>query len=179
MLHVSSQVKLEPCADLVCWLGAWLSNNLPLLVHDLCCQQAENVLALVNARTAAAADSALAGLQGGLGQLVAELRGDVLDILTELEARLDFDEDLPPLDVDDLVQDITGETLTAWLAIYACHCDPVRMLFEGRVVTGDTFAAGRYPWFFLESCLGPVCRVATCACTTSGWFTMSGYNCVH
>lgn len=66
------------------------------------------MLALVNARTAAAADSALAGLQGGLGQLVSELRQDVLGIITELEARLDFDEDLPPLDVDQLVQDITG-----------------------------------------------------------------------
>lgn len=71
--------------------------------------QAENVLALVNARTAAAADSALAGLQGGLGQLVSELRADVLSIITELEARLDFDEDLPPLDVEQLKQDIAGE----------------------------------------------------------------------
>jgi hypothetical protein len=72
--------------------------------------QAENVLALVNARTAAAADSALAGLQGGLGQLVSELRRDVLSIITELEARLDFDEDLPPLDVEQLKQDIAGES---------------------------------------------------------------------
>lgn len=67
------------------------------------------MLALVNARTAAAADSALAGLQGGLGQLVSELRADVLSIITELEARLDFDEDLPPLDVEQLKQDIAGE----------------------------------------------------------------------
>jgi hypothetical protein len=72
--------------------------------------QAENVLALVNARTAAAADSALAGLQGGLGQLVSELRRDVLSIITELEARLDFDEDLPPLDVEQLKQDIAGKS---------------------------------------------------------------------
>ena len=77
----------------------------PPITHHL---QAENVLALVNARTAAAADSALAGLQGGLGQLVTELRADVLSIVAELEARLDFDEDLPPLDVNELVQDITG-----------------------------------------------------------------------
>lgn len=66
------------------------------------------MLALVNARTAAAADSALAGLQGGLGQLVSECRRDVLSIITELEARLDFDEDLPPLDVEQLKQDIAG-----------------------------------------------------------------------
>jgi tRNA modification GTPase len=66
------------------------------------------VLQLVNARTSTAADSALAGLAGGLGQLVSELRGDLLEILAELEARLDFDDDLPPMDVPALVEDITG-----------------------------------------------------------------------
>jgi hypothetical protein len=82
-------------------------------VSTVCClarvpTQAENVLQLVNARTATAADSALAGLAGGLGQLVSELRGDLLEILAELEARLDFDDDLPPMDVPALVEDITG-----------------------------------------------------------------------
>jgi tRNA modification GTPase len=66
------------------------------------------VLQLVNARTSTAADSALAGLAGGLGQLVSDLRGDLLEILAELEARLDFDDDLPPMDVPALVEDITG-----------------------------------------------------------------------
>ena len=42
---------------------------------------------LIDARTVAAADSALAGLAGGLGQEVAALRGECLDILAELEAR--------------------------------------------------------------------------------------------
>lgn len=70
--------------------------------------QAENVLQLISARTATAADSALAGLAGGLGQLVSELRGDLLEIIAELEARLDFDDDLPPMDVPALVEDITG-----------------------------------------------------------------------
>eukprot|EP00775_Hariotina_reticulata_P008308 gene8308-8493_t len=81
-------------------LRAFLNGRLDL-------SQAENVLQLINARTPAAADSALAGLEGGLGDLVAELRQDLLDILAELEARLDFDEDLPPLDVDQLKVDIT------------------------------------------------------------------------
>lgn len=77
-------------------------------IHSQHSVQAENVVQLINARTATAADSALAGLQGGLGQLVSTLRQDVLEILAELEARLDFDEDLPPMDVQALVQDITG-----------------------------------------------------------------------
>lgn len=90
------------------WHAPPLTDNLAMLAALCCPVQAENVLALVNARTAAAADSALAGLQGGLGQLVSELRRDVLSIITELEARLDFDEDLPPLDVKELKQDIAG-----------------------------------------------------------------------
>jgi tRNA modification GTPase len=49
-----------------------------------------------------------AGLAGGLGQLVSELRGDLLEILAELEARLLLYADLPPVDVPALVHDITG-----------------------------------------------------------------------
>ncbi len=41
--------------------------------------------ALVNARTAEAADSALAGMTGGLGAAVAAMRSDTLNLLAELE----------------------------------------------------------------------------------------------
>ena len=61
--------------------------------------QAESVAQLVEARTSAAADSALAGLSGGLTAAVAALRGEAIDLLAEFEARLDFDENLPMLDV--------------------------------------------------------------------------------
>lgn len=50
-----------------------------------CNVQAEAVAALVNARTAAAADSALAGMSGGLGAAVAAMRCDALNLLAELE----------------------------------------------------------------------------------------------
>jgi hypothetical protein len=43
--------------------------------------QAEAVSQLVNARTAAAADAALAGLSGGLGSCVASVRAAVIDAL--------------------------------------------------------------------------------------------------
>lgn len=73
-------------------LRAFLNGRLDL-------SQAESVTQLLGARTVAAADSALAGLAGGLGGEVAELRAECLDVLAEMDARLDFDEDLPPLDV--------------------------------------------------------------------------------
>ncbi|EIE18915.1 tRNA modification GTPase TrmE [Coccomyxa subellipsoidea C-169] len=72
-------------------LRAFLNGRLDL-------SQAEAVAALVNARTAAAADSALAGMSGGIGAAVAAMRSDAVNLLAELEARIDFDEDLPPMD---------------------------------------------------------------------------------
>jgi MnmE helical domain len=72
--------------------------------------QAESVAQLLGARTAAAADSALAGLSGGIGAAVSAIRSDALAVLAELEARIDFDEDMPALDAGRLqVQAGAGE----------------------------------------------------------------------
>ncbi|MGD2182735.1 tRNA uridine-5-carboxymethylaminomethyl(34) synthesis GTPase MnmE [Lusitaniella coriacea] len=59
--------------------------------------QAESVAELVGARSRQASQIALAGLQGKLAQPIRELRSTCLDILAEVEARIDFEEDLPPL----------------------------------------------------------------------------------
>lgn len=77
-------------------MRAYLNGRLDL-------SQAESVSQLLEARTVAAADSALAGLSGGLGQEISDIRRTCLDMLVELDARLDFDEDLPQLDTDYLV----------------------------------------------------------------------------
>jgi len=61
---------------------------------------------LLQARTPRAADAALAGLQGGVGAAVVSLRQEALALLAELEARLDFDEDLPTMDSDRMVQQV-------------------------------------------------------------------------
>ncbi|PNG85714.1 tRNA modification GTPase MnmE, partial [Tetrabaena socialis] len=60
-------------------LRAFLNGRLDLA-------QAESVAELLGARTPAAADSALAGLRGGVGEAVAGLRARCLDLLVELEA---------------------------------------------------------------------------------------------
>ena len=60
--------------------------------------QAESISELVGARSQQASQMALAGLQGKLAQPLQKLRHDCLDILAEIEARIDFEEDLPPLD---------------------------------------------------------------------------------
>lgn len=57
-----------------------------LRVHAMyCCAQAESVNELMGARTAAAADSAIAGLTGGIGAMVQGLRRSALVLLAELE----------------------------------------------------------------------------------------------
>jgi len=72
-------------------LRAFLNGRLDLA-------QAENVSRLISAKSAAAADSALAGIQGGFSTLVKSLRSRCIELLTEIEARLDFEDEMPPLD---------------------------------------------------------------------------------
>jgi tRNA modification GTPase len=72
-------------------LRAFLNGRLDLT-------QAESIADLVGAQSPAAAQSALAGLQGKLAQPIRKLRAICLDVLAEIEARIDFEEDLPPLD---------------------------------------------------------------------------------
>lgn len=72
-------------------LRAFLNGRLDLT-------QAESIADLVGARSPQAAQTALAGLQGKLAHPIRQLRAACLDILAEIEARIDFEEDLPPLE---------------------------------------------------------------------------------
>ncbi len=62
--------------------------------------QAESINDLVGAKSAQAAQFAIASLRGKLAQSLKYLRGKCLNVLTEIEARIDFEDDLPPLDVE-------------------------------------------------------------------------------
>ena len=72
-------------------LRAFLNGRLDLT-------QAESIADLVGSRSPQAAQAALAGLQGKLAVPIRQLRATCLDILAEIEARIDFEEDLPRLD---------------------------------------------------------------------------------
>ena len=72
-------------------LRAFLNGRLDLT-------QAEGVADLVAAQSNLAAQTALAGVQGKLTQPIRQLRSTCLDVLAEVEARIDFEDDLPPLD---------------------------------------------------------------------------------
>ncbi|KAL8166933.1 hypothetical protein V2J09_008432 [Rumex salicifolius] len=74
-------------------LRAFLNGRLDL-------SQAENVGKLITAKSVAAADAALAGIQGGFSAVVKNLRNQCIELLTEIEARLDFEDEMPPIDIN-------------------------------------------------------------------------------
>ncbi|MBD2440739.1 tRNA uridine-5-carboxymethylaminomethyl(34) synthesis GTPase MnmE [Nostoc sp. FACHB-110] len=80
-------------------LRAFLNGRLDLT-------QAESIADLVGAKSPQAAQTALAGLQGKLAHPIRQLRSNCLDILAEIEARIDFEEDLPPLDDNAIISGI-------------------------------------------------------------------------
>lgn len=80
-------------------LRAFLNGRLDLT-------QAEGITDLVGAKSPQAAQAALAGIQGKLAVPIGELRARCLDVLAEMEARIDFEEDLPPLDCDGILSQI-------------------------------------------------------------------------
>jgi tRNA modification GTPase len=83
--------------------------------------RAEAIGEMVSARSRRAAQLAMAGIDGGLQRCMAALRGRLLDQLAELEARVDFEEDLPPLD---------GQAVAAELA--AVRAELERLLADAR-----------------------------------------------
>ena len=85
-------------------LRAFLNGRLDLT-------QAEGIVDLVGARSPQAAQTALGGLQGKLGKAIRQLRSSCLDVLAEVEARIDFEDDLPPLD-EDTVQESLQQILS-------------------------------------------------------------------
>ncbi len=70
--------------------------------------RAEAISEMVCSRSRRAAQLAMAGMDGGLQQQISALRERLLDQLAELEARVDFEEDLPPLDGQAVVAELTA-----------------------------------------------------------------------
>ncbi len=94
--------------------------------------QAESISDLVGALSPAAAQTAIAGLQGKLRQPIGQLRAQTLDLLAEIEARIDFEEDLPPLIENDIKAKITA--LTAKIGQIVATADRGELLRSGLKV---------------------------------------------
>ncbi|MBF2069505.1 tRNA uridine-5-carboxymethylaminomethyl(34) synthesis GTPase MnmE [Fischerella thermalis] len=106
-------------------LRAFLNGRLDLT-------QAESIADLVGARSPQAAQTALAGLQGKLAQPIRQLRTQCLDILAEIEARIDFEEDLLPLDDKTIISEV--EKISAEIAKLLATAEQGELLRTGLKV---------------------------------------------
>ncbi len=61
--------------------------------------QAEAINDLISAKSKKAAQLAMAGINGDIAMQINRLRDKLLEQLSEIEARIDFEEDLPPLNI--------------------------------------------------------------------------------
>lgn len=100
-------------------LRAFLNGRLDLT-------QAESIADLVGARSPEAAQFAMAGMQGKLATPIQTLRASCLDLLAEVEARIDFEDDLPPLDEAAIAQSLQGVLTTVNHILDTAH--------QGRLV---------------------------------------------
>ncbi|XP_070683327.1 uncharacterized protein [Malus domestica] len=97
-------------------LRAFLNGRLDLT-------QAENVDKLISAKSVAAADAALAAIQGGFASMVKSIRAQCIELLTEIEARLDFDDEMPPLDTNEIVNRINSMSQDVESALETANYD--------------------------------------------------------
>jgi len=95
ILHLALQQGARPAEPGEFTLRAFLSGRLDLT-------QAEAVLEIIEARSSAGLKVAASHLAGGLGQKVTGLREALLDLLAQIEADLDFGEELPDMQYAEL-----------------------------------------------------------------------------
>lgn len=126
-LH-GNPVIVERVAAAACELGASPAapgefSRRAFLNGKLDLTQAEGLADLIMAKTAGAARSALRQLQGGIREAVSPLRGQIVSLLTLLEASIDFseEEDVPLLSfmqIQERVAELRGQ-VGRCLASYA------------------------------------------------------------
>ncbi len=86
-------------------LRAFLNGRLDLT-------QAESVSQLIASRSPQAAQLAMAGLTGKLAQPIRTLRERCLRILADVEVLIDFEEDVPPLDIPQVIGELAAISAT-------------------------------------------------------------------
>jgi tRNA modification GTPase len=122
-LCIEQGAKLAEAGEFT--LRAFLNGRIDLT-------QAESISDLVGSLSPTAAQSAIAGLQGKLRQPIVQLRSQALDLLAEIEARIDFEEDLPPLNQDEVKGKLVA--LTAEIGQIVATADRGELLRSGLKV---------------------------------------------
>ena len=95
-------------------------------------REAAAIADLIDAQTSAAARAALANFDGTLGREVAAMRDGIAEILTQLEASIDFPDEVPELQREPLMERL--EPLRARLSALRHDGEFGRLLREGLAV---------------------------------------------
>ena len=132
---IGSPPILDAILDVVCCCGARLAEPgeftmRSFLAGRLDLTQAEAVLGVIDAEGQRQLDSALDQLAGGLSRPLASLREELLDLLAQLEAGLDF--------VEEDIEFITAEQLVAQLTQATDQVDAI----ADQIASRDIQAAG-------------------------------------
>ncbi len=77
-----------------------------VLNNRLSLTQAESISELISARSRKAAELAMSGIEGNIQTAIKSIRHRLLEQLTEIEARIDFEEDLPKLEEKNVKNEI-------------------------------------------------------------------------
>jgi len=143
----------QPCLDVVlqtvCAHGARLARPgeftlRAFLAGRLDLTQAEAVLGVVDAQDRRELSTALVQLAGGLSRPLEQLRGDLLDLLADLEAGLDFvEDDIEFVSTAELVRRLTAaesqvEALRATLSARSLPSGEPRVALVGWPNTGKS-----------------------------------------
>ncbi len=116
-LHVHGGAGVvAACLALVLRLGARLATSgeftkRAFLNGRLDLAQAEAVADLINAESERAAKAAAHRLEGGLGEELRALRAELLERLVEIEAHLDYPDEVPAPDAQALAQTLRAQAL--------------------------------------------------------------------
>jgi tRNA modification GTPase len=132
---IGSQPLLDAVLASLCTAGARLAEPgeftlRSFLAGRIDLTQAEAVLGVIDARGQTELDAALAQLAGGLAQPLSDLRGDLLQVLAELEAGLDF--------VDEEIEFISEEQLVRQLARARQQVSGVADQLSSRLVSAPS-----------------------------------------
>lgn len=146
---LGSPPLLEASLRTICQAGARLAEPgeftlRAFLAGRLDLTQAEAVLGVIDARDASDLSTALSQLAGGLAQPLAQVRHDLVDLLVDIEAGLDFvEEDINFTSTDDVQRRLAAAfervaTVAAQLATRSDNRDLPRVVLRGWPNTGKS-----------------------------------------
>jgi tRNA modification GTPase len=132
----SGPVVLASIIDLVIKAGARLADpgeftKRAYLNGRIDLTQAEAVIDIINSRTEKSLEIAMAQIQGGLKSRIESIRSSLFNVLTEIEAAIDFSEDIEGVVDDNFIINILEQNIIVELSELVEQYENARFLRDG------------------------------------------------